>query len=76
VYQCWWRICREINVFPSFECHMSYVLYPSVTYFLTLPRSSDVNSSMIMVGGGGSSSGSDSSSSSNSSSSTICIAAI
>jgi hypothetical protein len=38
VYQCWWRICREINVFCRFECHMSYVLYPFVTYLLTLPR--------------------------------------
>jgi hypothetical protein len=21
VYQCWWRICREINVYPGFEYH-------------------------------------------------------
>jgi hypothetical protein len=35
VYQCWWRVCREINVFPRFEYHMSYVLYPFVTYVLT-----------------------------------------
>jgi hypothetical protein len=27
VYQCWWRICREINVFFSrFEYHMFYVI--------------------------------------------------
>jgi hypothetical protein len=32
------RICREINVFPRFEYHMFYVLYPFVTYLLTLPR--------------------------------------
>jgi hypothetical protein len=38
VYQCWWRICREINVFPRFEYHMFYVLYPFVTCLLTLPR--------------------------------------
>jgi hypothetical protein len=38
VYQCWWRVCREINVFSKFECHMFYVLYPFVTYLLTLPR--------------------------------------
>jgi hypothetical protein len=38
VYQCWWRICREINVFPRFEYHMFYVLYLFVTYILTLPR--------------------------------------
>jgi hypothetical protein len=38
VYQCWWRICQEVNVFPSFEYHMFYVLYPFVTYLLTLPR--------------------------------------
>jgi hypothetical protein len=41
VYQCWWRICREITAFilSSFEYHMLYVLYPFVTYLLTLPRS-------------------------------------
>jgi hypothetical protein len=22
VYECWWRICREINVFFRFECHV------------------------------------------------------
>jgi hypothetical protein len=37
VYQCWWRICLEINVFSRFEYYMLYVLYPSVTYLLTLP---------------------------------------
>jgi hypothetical protein len=31
--------CREINVFfPRFEYYMFYVLYPFVTYLLTLPR--------------------------------------
>jgi hypothetical protein len=40
-YQCWWRICREINVFFSrFEYHMFYVLYPFVDDLLTLPRNS------------------------------------
>jgi hypothetical protein len=38
VYQCWWRIFREINVFPRFEYHMFYVLYLFVTYLLTLHR--------------------------------------
>jgi hypothetical protein len=39
VYQRWWRICREINVFLSrFEYYIFYVLYPFVTYLLTLPR--------------------------------------
>jgi hypothetical protein len=38
VYQCCWRICREINVFSRFEYHMFYVLYPSVTCLLILPR--------------------------------------
>jgi hypothetical protein len=38
VYQRWRRICREINVFPRFEYHMFYVLYPFVSYLLTLPR--------------------------------------
>jgi hypothetical protein len=37
VYQCYWRIYREINVFPRFECHMFYALYPFVTYLLTPP---------------------------------------
>jgi hypothetical protein len=36
VYQCWCRICREINVFPRFQYHMFSVLYQSVTYLLTL----------------------------------------
>jgi hypothetical protein len=34
-YQCWWTICREINVFSRFVYHMFYVLYPFVTYLLT-----------------------------------------
>jgi hypothetical protein len=38
VYQCWWRMCREINVSSRFEYHMVYVLYPFVTNLLTLPR--------------------------------------
>jgi hypothetical protein len=38
VYKCWCRIYREINVFPRFEYHTFYVLYPFVTYLLTLPR--------------------------------------
>jgi hypothetical protein len=38
VYQCLWKICREINVFSRFEYHMSYVLHPSATYLLTFPR--------------------------------------
>jgi hypothetical protein len=32
VYQCWWRICREIHVFSRFEYRMFYVSYPFVTY--------------------------------------------
>jgi hypothetical protein len=36
VYQCWWRICREINDF--FQIWISHVLYPFVTYLLTLLR--------------------------------------
>jgi hypothetical protein len=38
-YQCWWRICREINVFSRFKYHMFHVLDPFVTYLLTLPCS-------------------------------------
>jgi hypothetical protein len=31
VYQCWWRICREINVFFSrFKYHTFYILYPYI----------------------------------------------
>jgi transposase len=38
VYQCWWRICREINVyFFNFECHIFYILYIFLTYLRTLP---------------------------------------
>jgi hypothetical protein len=36
MYQCWCRICREINFFFRFEYHMFYPLYPFVTYLLTL----------------------------------------
>jgi hypothetical protein len=38
VYQCWWRICQEINVFYRFEYHTFYVLYPFVADLLTLLR--------------------------------------
>jgi hypothetical protein len=38
VYQFWWRICREINVFSMFEYHMFYNLYPFATYLRTLQR--------------------------------------
>jgi hypothetical protein len=37
LYQFWWRICREINVFSMFEYQMFYILYPIVTYLLTIP---------------------------------------
>jgi hypothetical protein len=38
VYQCWWRICREINVF--FQVRISHVLYfiLILTYLLKLSR--------------------------------------
>jgi hypothetical protein len=35
LYQCWWRICREINFFFRFEYFC--VLYPFVTYLLAVP---------------------------------------
>jgi hypothetical protein len=38
VYQCWCRICREINVCSGFEYHVFYVLHPFVIYLLTLQR--------------------------------------
>jgi hypothetical protein len=40
VYQCWWRSSQEINFlfFPQVLVSAFYVLYPFVTYLLTLPR--------------------------------------
>jgi hypothetical protein len=38
VYQCSWRICREINVLSRFKYHMFYVLYTFLAYLLTLSR--------------------------------------
>jgi hypothetical protein len=35
VYQCWWRMHQEINVFCRFEYQMFYILYPFVTCLLT-----------------------------------------
>jgi hypothetical protein len=35
VYQCWWKICREINVSSRFDYRICYVLYQSVTYLMT-----------------------------------------
>jgi hypothetical protein len=58
-YQCWWRICREINAFSRFECHMFYILYPIVTYLLTICNSAAYSSWECMLywntdwGGGG-----------------------
>jgi hypothetical protein len=38
VYQCWRRICREINVFFfKFEYHVFYVLYPFFYLFTDCP---------------------------------------
>jgi hypothetical protein len=36
VYQRWWKKCREINILSRLEYHTLYVLYPFVTYLLTL----------------------------------------
>jgi hypothetical protein len=37
VYRCWWRICREINVFTRFEFHMFYVyIHSRPIYLLSL----------------------------------------
>jgi hypothetical protein len=38
VYQCSWRICREVNVLFMSEYLVFYVLYPFVSYLLILPR--------------------------------------
>jgi hypothetical protein len=52
VYQCWWRIFPEINVFLSiFECHMFSVLYPLATYLLTLPRTIRMDQSYFFMWG-------------------------
>jgi hypothetical protein len=37
-YQCWGRICREVNVFLRFEYPVFYVIYPFVAYLLAHPR--------------------------------------
>jgi hypothetical protein len=37
VYQCWCRICREINVSFIFEYYMFNVLYQFMIFLLTLP---------------------------------------
>jgi hypothetical protein len=41
VYQSWWRICREINVFSPGSNITFYVVYTFVTYLLTVPGSSE-----------------------------------
>jgi hypothetical protein len=41
LYQCWWRICQKINVFPGLNITF-YILYPSVTYLLMLPCTSQI----------------------------------
>jgi hypothetical protein len=42
VYQCWWRICKEINISSSFEYHMFYMhLWP--IYWLSLVVNRDRN---------------------------------
>jgi hypothetical protein len=38
VYQCRWKVCREINVFPRFQYHIFYFSYPVVSYLLNLPH--------------------------------------
>jgi hypothetical protein len=47
VYQCWWRICREINVFFRFEYCMFYVVYTFVTYLLTASHTTDMGKQNI-----------------------------
>jgi hypothetical protein len=34
-YKCWWRIFREISVFPRFEFNMFFVLYPFVRLIIS-----------------------------------------
>jgi hypothetical protein len=49
VYQCWWRICREINAFSRFEYHMFYFLYIFVTCLLSLPPSDKIWSTVLLL---------------------------
>jgi hypothetical protein len=49
LYQCWRRICLEINVFSRFEYRMFYVLYPFVTCLLTLPHIMTVSNENLYV---------------------------
>jgi hypothetical protein len=49
VYQCWWRISREVNFFSRFEHHMFYVLRPLMTYLLILPRTKTICTLVIYV---------------------------
>jgi hypothetical protein len=37
VYQCWWRIFREIDVSSMSEYQIFYILYPFVNSLLTPP---------------------------------------
>jgi hypothetical protein len=40
-YLCWWRICREMNVFSRLEYHIFDDLYPFVAYLLTFTINMD-----------------------------------
>jgi hypothetical protein len=52
MYQCWWRICREISGFSRFEYHMFYVSYPFVTYLQTFPHNYASRRENIWMSGG------------------------
>jgi hypothetical protein len=38
MYECWWTVRLDINVYPRFEYHLFYVLYAFVTYLFAVPR--------------------------------------
>jgi hypothetical protein len=49
VYQCWWRSCREINVFSRFKYHMLHVLYQFVTHLLTVPHKYQLHYKLLQL---------------------------
>jgi hypothetical protein len=51
VYQYWWRICQELQVFSRIKYHMFYGLYPFVTYLLTFPRGFQTQNYFLWGGG-------------------------
>jgi hypothetical protein len=47
VYQCWWRICQKITFI---QVSITHVLYPFVTYLLTLPHTKEKTIAVQVIG--------------------------